>query len=600
MIPAPIRKKVALLAVASITAVLMTAVAVLPWFAGLRQSTFPGLALKLGLDLQGGLHLVLKVDLNRAVQNQLERSVDDLGDALKSAQLYWQRTAPVGENARRLYYATRATADAALEKIHAGYPYLSAAIAAAEDAGAAIDVSLSPKEAAAIEDRAVVQTLEVMRNRIDQFGVAEPLIVRQGRDEIVIQLPGLADTSRAMALIGKTAQLEFKLVAAEQPGALAQWVSRIAAGGKGGTIGHRELNAALKDRIPVGTEVYLNRDDGRTTGDAAPRPILVNSHVLMTGAYIRTAQVGFDDRFNTPSVHLDFNSAGARLFERITTEHTGSRLAIILDDVVHSAPLIQESIAGGKARITGAFTAEEASDLAIVLRAGALPAPVRIVQNLTVGPSLGQDSINQGINASVLGTALVIGFMLMVYRRSGMIANIALVLNVVFMLAAMALMKATLSLPGIAGIVLSIGMRKAAFLCSGVLVAGGILALVQIQRGRANLGGYSLTDTVVVFDRIRENMRHKDAREMGPLIDRSINEVMGRTIMTSATVFLVLAALLAAGGPLLRDFAFALMVGVVVGTYSSIFVAAPIVYVWPRSARRQAARRHRRKPAGAQ
>ena len=257
------------------------------------------------------------------------------------------------------------------------------------------------------------------------------------------------------------------------------------------------------------------------TGAVRTFPVLLKKTARLTGEDLETANVEIGNRFNEPHVALAFNDRGARLFEKITQDNQGRQLAIILDNIVQSAPVIQERISGGRAQITGRFTLEEAKDLAIVLRAGALPAPVDIIQNITVGPSLGQDSIHKGVASALIGMLLVVAFMVIYYQTSGVIANFALLLNLILMLAALSLFQATLTLPGIAGIVLSIGMA----VDSNVLI----------------------------------------------------------TIITSSTVFMVLIALFLMGGVLLHDFALALLIGVVVGTYSSIFVASSIVYIWPTS-----------------
>jgi SecD/SecF fusion protein len=804
--------------------------------------------MRLGLDLQGGMHLILKVNLPRAVQHHLEVAITDLRATLRKQQIATGPPEFTGVGRVRLSFTQPDTAPTVKQVVQEEFRNLELV---AEGSGY-LELGLKKQDIKNIEDNAVAQSVEILRNRIDQFGVAEPVIVRQGEDEIVLQLPGVQDPDRAIELVGRTAQLEFKLVDSSSKLNLPALVDdALRAGRLKAKFTHQELNHALKAFIPAGDEVYLEKKVDRQTTSVRTVPVLLKQTTLMTGEALKTAHMVFGGRFGEPHVSLTFNTRGARLFERITQENTGRQLAIVLDNIVQSAPVIQERIAGGNAQITGTFTPEEANDLAIVLRAGALPAPVDIVQNLTVGPSLGRDSIQKGIASAILGTVLVVGFMVIYYRISGVIANLALLLNLILMLAALSLFQATLTLPGIAGIVLSIGMavdsnvlifermreelslnkplrssvaagydkalwtiidahvttlitafalflfgtgpikgfavtlsigvlfnlftalygtrvaydylnvkrwlpalhflhilqnpridfirlRKAAFLLSSVLVALGLLAFVQIERGQANLGvdfaggtmvqfkadkdfqlediraallrhnlsdydlqdvsrerilmvrtkksdqsvgtvadqvaavlaqefpqnhftmeskaeigasvsqdlkraaliaiaislvgiivylawrfdrrfsiaaaiatfhdvlavlgifylfnkeitllvitalltlaGYSLTDTVVVFDRIRENLRRAGQESFRDVINRSINEVLSRTIITSSTVFMVLVALLVMGGVLLRDFALALLIGIIVGTYSSIFVASPIVYIWP-------------------
>jgi len=267
-------------------------------------------------------------------------------------------------------------------------------------------LAFTAEQTDSIKKFAVEQSLETIRNRVDQFGVSEPEIIPQGDARILIQLPGIKDPKRAINLIGKTALLEFI--------------------------------------------AYGYRYDS-TTQQRRKIPYLLKERTLMTGDSLENAQVKISDRFGEPYVALKFNPEGATDFERITGEYVKKRLAIVLDGIVHSAPEIREKISGGNAMVEGAFTMEEARDLAIVLRAGALPAPVKILEQRTVGPSLGQDSIDKGVLSIIVGGLLVIGFMILYYRYSGIVANVALILNLVLILGALAAFKATLTLPGIAG-----------------------------------------------------------------------------------------------------------------------------------------------------
>jgi preprotein translocase subunit SecD len=296
-------------------------------------------------------------------------------------------------------------------------------------------MDLPDKETAQIKRLAADQALETIRNRIDQFGVNEPDIRNQGENRILIQLPGIKDTDRAKALIGKTALLEFKLLDEDH-----------------------DVEAALKGSIPPGSEVlYQIKTDPETLREIKT-PYLIKKRTLLTGAYLTDAKVQIDSQFNEPYVSIDFDKKGARIFERITEENVKKRLAIILDSKVYSAPVIQEKISGGAARITGNFTAETARDLAIVLKAGALPAPVTIIEERTVGPSLGTDSIRKGLISMCIGGILVVLFMVVYYKGAGLIADFALLLNIILIAGGLAGFQATLTLPGIAGIILTIGM----------------------------------------------------------------------------------------------------------------------------------------------
>jgi preprotein translocase subunit SecD len=289
-------------------------------------------------------------------------------------------------------------------------------------------LGMSETEMNAVEQQSVDQALETIRNRIDQFGVSEPDIRREGQNRLLIQLPGIQDSQRAKELIGKTALLEFKLVDDQH-----------------------DVESAIKGTVPPGLEVLYDIKGGKTA-------YLVKKRSLLTGAYLTHAKVNIDSQYREPYVSIEFDKKGARLFEKITEENVKKRLAIVLDNKVYSAPVIQEKISGGQARITGRFTSEEARDLAIVLRAGALPAPVNIMEERTVGPSLGTDSIHKGLIAGLIGGFLVMVFMLLYYKLSGLMADVALIVNLLLMAAGLAAFQATLTLPGIAGFILTIGM----------------------------------------------------------------------------------------------------------------------------------------------
>ena len=313
------------------------------------------------------------------------------------------------------------------------FPNLTVVSTTRKPEGVQVELALKEKEIKSITENALSQSLEIIRNRIDQFGVTEPVIVRQGSDEIVVQLPGVKDPQRAMDLIGRTAQLEFKLVDSESKIDLQNLIEQAVNSGRlKRDYNHAELNEALKDQIPADREVYIRKEVHRETGRVSRIPILLYNKALMTGDAVKTAQVQIGGNFNEPYVSVELNAHGSRVFDQVTRDNVGRQLAIVLDSVVQSAPVIQERISGGHAQITGSFSMEEASDLAIVLRAGALPAPVNVVQNVTVGPTLGLDSIQRGFVSGLVGTGLVILFMIYYYRFSGLIADFALILECPF------------------------------------------------------------------------------------------------------------------------------------------------------------------------
>jgi len=397
--------------------------------------------LTLGLDLQGGIHLVYEVNGDKAVDITTERIAMSLENIFRDSKI------EAGIKKEGLEIKITPAEEKVKEVVADNYPNLELI---SQSSGMLI-YRLSDREIKNIKRLAVEQALETIRNRVDQFGVAEPTIHTQGSNEIVVQLPGIKDAKRAIALVGKTAILEFKLVDDESPIA-AQLPETIRAGEE-----ERLINE-FKDKIPQDDEILFGRVVEKGTGRVFKKVYLLKKQTLMTGDFIKEARVNIDRRFNEPYVGLSFNSTGAKLFEEITANNVKKRLAIILDNNVYSAPVIQERIAGGNAQITGTFTMDEARDLAIVLRSGSLPAPLKMLQNVTVGPSLGKDSIQAGIRAGIIASLLVIVFMVIYYRLSGVIADFALVLNIVFLLGVLSAFRATLTLPGIAGIILAVGM----------------------------------------------------------------------------------------------------------------------------------------------
>lgn len=396
------------------------------------SKVLPAEKIHLGLDLQGGMYLLLEVEAEKAVESYVEQVKSNLADSVKEQGI------PVGKLERekdRIVVEFSGPKEKVDNILSGRFPMMHELSSSGEGGIWKVQLVLDSKEADNTKRKAIDQALEIIRNRIDQFGVSEPEITRQGTDQILVQLPGIRDPERAVNLIGKTALLEFKLVDDEG-----------------------NVEEALRGNIPPGDIILYQRSVDPQTGAVRKIPYLLKEKTLMTGDVIRDARVAIDQQFHEPYVTMEFNEIGAKLFEQITGANVKKRLAIILDNNVYSAPVIQERIAGGRAQITGRFDMKEAGDLAIVLRAGALPAPVKIVEQRTVGPSLGQDSIHRGIISTLISAALVVLFMVFYYRFSGVIADVALVLNIVLTLAALALLHATLTLPGIAGLVLTVGM----------------------------------------------------------------------------------------------------------------------------------------------
>lgn len=395
----------------------------------------------LGLDLQGGVHLVYEVDSEKAIDVTIERIASSLTNTFKEKKVEGK----VEKQGQDIVVSP--DNDQVKKIVQEQFPNLSLD---KQSEGKAF-YRLSSAELNRIKDFSVDQALETIRNRVDQFGVSEPTIHRQAANELVIELPGVKDTKRAIELVGKTALLEFKLLDDESP--LAAQLP--------GTVNPGDEEKTLQQfaaQIPEGDEILFGRIRNKETGTEIKTLYLVKKQSLLTGDFLTEARVSIDNRFNEPYVGISFDATGAKIFEQITANNVKKRLAIVLDNNIYSAPMIQETISGGDAQITGSFTMDEAKDLAIVLRSGSLPAPLRMLQNVTVGPSLGKDSIDAGIMAGVIGAILVIVFMIVYYKLSGVIADFALALNIVYLVGALSAFRATLTMPGIAGIILAIGM----------------------------------------------------------------------------------------------------------------------------------------------
>ena len=488
--------------------------------------------LHLGLDLQGGMHLVLEVDVEKAVENRMERAADELRHAIREARV---RARSVEARGREIRIGVRDADEAGKVEalVRDEYQGFETVTSAAGDAGSLVTVRLSSDEKNRIERYAVDQGIETIRNRVDQFGVTEPTIVPQGERTILIQLPGIKDPQRAINLIGKTAQLEFRLldetVSAEQ---------------------------ATRQGLPAGSEILYEHQVDPVTRQVVGRgtPYLVQKRVLMTGEVITDARVQIDQQYNEPYVTLEFDRQGARMFERITGDNVNRRLAIVLDGVVQSAPVIRERIAGGRAQISGRFSLEEARDLTIALRSGSLPAPVKILERRTVGPSLGSDSIRAGLWSMVVGGVLVVLFMGLYYRWSGVLADSALVRNMILIMGALAAFRATLTLPGIAGIVLTIGMAVDA--------------------------------NVLIFERIREELRL--GKTPTNAVESGYAKAFSTILDANVTTFIAAAVLWQYGTGPIKGFAVTLAIGIVASMFTAI-VGTRVVFDWV--LRRKAVRR---------
>jgi preprotein translocase subunit SecD len=482
------------------------------------KKNMPNKGIVLGLDLQGGLHLVFEVEADKAVDQTVERYAFSIREMLQKKKLQ----AEVKKNGLDIEVAP--AGQDVLTALKEGFSNLDTTAS-----GQTVVLRLNEKEKSFIRDNAANQALETIRNRIDQFGVSEPTIHRQGTNEIVVQLPGVKDPKRAIDLIGKTALLEFKLVDDESPVA-AQLPSSIAPGEE------EKVLAEFAGKIPEGDQILFEKKVNRETGAVTKFPILLKKETVLTGALLSEARVTLDTQFSTPHVSITFNPEGAKRFEEITAANVKKRLAIILDNTVYSAPVIQERIAGGNAQITGSYGMDEAKDLSIVLKAGALPAPLKMLQNVTVGPSLGSDSIEAGKLAGLAGTIAVAIFMIIYYRLSGVIADFALVLNIVLLFGAMASMNATLTLPGIAGVILAIGM--------------------------------AVDSNVLMFERMRDELRA--GKTPRSAVDSGYKKAFWTIFDSHVTTLITAAVLFQFGTGPIKGFAVTLSLGVAINLYTAL------------------------------
>ncbi len=478
-----------------------------------RPTLWPNTQINLGLDLQGGMHLVLEVETEKAVEGQIERMADDMKSLIRKEGFKQKGIRPVGKNSFSVKVLEEKT-DLFYEFLNREFRELK--INTESESGiTTFLLTLPEKEVEYIKKMAVEQAIETIRNRIDEFGVNEPDIRLQGENRILIQLPGIKDTKRAKNLIGKTALLEFRMVDEEN-----------------------DVNAARKGNVPPGSELLYQTNRNKETGHVSKIPFLIKKRTPLTGADLTDASVQIDSQYNEPYVTMKFNKKGGRIFARLTGDNVNKRLAIVLDNTVYSAPNIRSKITGGNAIIEGSFTMEDARDLAIVLRAGALPAPVNIIEERTVGPSLGQDSINKGLLSMYIGGIFVVLFMIVYYKGSGLVADIALIANIILIGGGLAAFQATLTLPGIAGIILTIGMAVDA--------------------------------NVLIFERIREEMM------LGKTPLAAVNAGYDRATLTildaNVTTLIVALVLFQFGTGPVKGFAVTLSLGILASLFTALIL----------------------------
>ena len=510
--------------------IVMSVVAFLPSYQPMYQALpgwmkgmLPNKGITLGLDLQGGIHMVLEVDEDRAVEIAVDRSVTALQDLIAEKKIAIDSVKRTGHD-QIMIQLQSADAKDPTQKLIDNFPIF----AEKESAGSTNTVvwELREPETKRIKDSAINQALETIRNRIDQFGVAEPIVQRQGLKQIVVQLPGVKDPKRAKDLIKETALLEFKMLDEDVHLDLPVRVPKDK---------EAEVLQQFAGKIPEGDQILFERMIDKDTGQEFRIPYVVKKRVMLTGDVLSDARVAIG-QFNDSYVSITFDSKGGQEFERITGENVKKRMAVVLDNTIYSAPVIQERISGGRAQITGTFTTQEANDLAIVLRAGALPAPLRIVQDLTVGPSLGQDSIDKGVRATLIAGMMVVIFMIVYYRLSGLIADFALVLNLVCLMGALSALTATLTLPGIAGIVLTIGM--------------------------------GVDSNVLIFERIREELR--GGKAVRSAIDAGYDKAFLTIVDSHVTTLITGVALFLFGTGPIKGFAVTLCLGIAINLFTAL------------------------------
>ncbi len=485
----------------------------------------PPRGVSLGLDLQGGIHLVLEVEEDRAVEIAVDRAAQAMQDLLTDKDIAFDNIERVGGLQIQLDVSKDGTIEETAELIRDEFPsYFQVS-----RESRTLVVELLTSEVDRIKNAAINQALETIRNRIDQFGVTEPLLQRQGRTELVIQLPGVKDPKRAKSLIQDTALLEFKMLDEDnQPGlGLPVQVQRSE---------ESSIREKFADKVPEGSEILFEPiPDSKGAVPVFSRPYLVRKGAVLTGDVLQDARVNYTE-FSEVYVGVTFDSKGAKEFGRITSANAGKFMAIVLDGTVYSAPRINEPILGGRAQITGNFATDEANDLAIVLRAGALPAPMKTIQDLTVGPSLGQDSIEKGLKTTILAGIIVLIFMVIYYRMSGVIADAALALNLLCLLGALSGLNATLTLPGIAGIILTIGM--------------------------------GVDSNILIFERIREELRQ--GRPVRLAVDAGYEKAFLTIVDAHVTTLITGLALFLFGTGPIKGFAVTLCLGIAINLFTAL------------------------------
>jgi preprotein translocase subunit SecD len=480
------------------------------WLASLGASP-----MYLGLDLRGGVHFMLQVDMAAALQRRADVLVADLRTLLREKGV---RHGGIGRNGQtiELRAGDAQTLGAAQDLIREQFPDLQVT----ETPDFRLIGTISPEAARRVQDQALKQNITTLHNRINELGVAEPVIQQQGADRIVVQLPGVQDTAKAKDILGRTATLEVRMVDESVEG-------QAAARGTG--------------PVPFGAERYPERN-----GQA----VIVKRDVLLTGENLTDAQAGFDSQTQEAAVHLTLDAKGARIFRDVTRDNVGKRMAIILFEKgrgeVVTAPVIRGEIGGGRVQISGAMTTVEASDTALLLRAGSLAAPMEIVEGRTIGPSLGAENIAKGFNSVMWGFAVIVLFMCVYYMLFGAFSSIALGFNLLLLVSLLSMLQATLTLPGIAAMALALGM--------------------------------AIDSNVLINERVREELRRGASPQVA--INTGYDHAWGTILDSNVTSLIAGLALLIFGSGPVRGFAVVHCLGIVTSMFSSVFFSRGLVNLW--------------------
>ncbi len=475
------------------------------------------LPMYLGLDLRGGVHFLLQVDMPAALTKRLESLTGDIRSLLRDKNIRHGGVAREGQALHIRFREAEARA-AARAAIESGIGDLALA-EREEGADFLLVATLKPQAAARTQEFALKQNITTLHNRINELGVAEPVIQQQGADRIVVQLPGVQDTAKAKDILGRTATLEIRMVDEDK-------------------VTPDILAAAARGEVPFGTEYYVERNGA---------PLLVKKQVVLTGDRLTDAQPGFDNQTHEPAVHLTLDGPGARIFKEVTRENVGKRMAILLIEKgkgeVVTAPVIRTEIGGGRVQISGRMSTTEAADVALLLRAGSLAAPMEIIEERTVGPSLGRDNIAKGFNSTRWGFIAITVFMSLYYLVFGLISSLALGVNLLFLVALLSLLQATLTVPGIAAIALTLGM--------------------------------AIDANVLINERIREELRGGATPQAA--ISAGYERAWGTILDSNITTLIAGLSLLIFGSGPVRGFAVVHCLGILTSIFSSVVVSRAVV-----------------------